>query len=70
MTNAKTLLIVSNIPSPNMKALADAAVRGASHTDISNVDVIYHSPFDATPEDVMNCDAMRSYSELLKISAI
>ena len=37
MTKNKTLLIVSNIPSPNTQALAEAAVRGASHADISNI---------------------------------
>jgi len=58
VTKNKTLLIVSNIPSPNTQALAEAAVRGASHADISNIDVIFHSPFDATPEDVMNCNAI------------
>jgi len=58
MSNKKQLLIVSNTPSTNTQALADAAVRGASHADIGNIEVIYHSPFDATAEDVMNCDAI------------
>ena len=58
LTKNKTLLIVSNTPSSNTQALADAAVRGASHVDINNIEVKYLSPFDTTPEDVMNCDAI------------
>jgi len=58
VTKKKKLLIISNTPSPNTQALADAAVRGASHEDINNIEVKHLSPFDATPEDVMNCDAI------------
>ena len=58
MATNKILLIVSNTPSPNTQALADAAVRGASHTDINNIDVKHLTPFNVTPDDVMNCDAI------------
>ena len=58
MTQIKQLLIVSNTPSTNTQLLADAAVRGASHEDINGVEVKHVTPFEATPEDVMNCDAI------------
>ncbi len=58
MPQTKTLLIVSNTPSPNTQALADAAVRGASNTDIQGVQIQHKTPFAATPDDVMNCDAI------------
>ena len=38
--------------------MAEAAVRGAKHPEISNVEVQHLSPFDATPKDVMDCDAI------------
>jgi len=58
VTKIKKLLIISNTPSPNTQALADAAVRGASHAGINNIEVEHLSPLDATPEDVINCDAI------------
>ncbi len=58
MVQAKKLLIVSNTPSPNTQALADAAIRGASNTDISGVQIQHLTPFEATADDVMSCDAI------------
>lgn len=58
MPDPKKLLIVSNTPSVNTQALADAAIRGASHPDIDDVQVLHLSPFDATADDVMSCDAI------------
>ncbi|MGK0271516.1 MAG: multimeric flavodoxin WrbA [Cocleimonas sp.] len=58
MSKKKQLLIVSNTPSTNTQLLADTAVRGASHPDISNIEVKLLTPFETTAEDVMNCDAI------------
>jgi len=58
MSTSKKLLIVSNTPSPNTQALAEAAMRGASHSDINGVDVCHLTPFEATPDNVINCDAI------------
>ena len=58
MSEPKKLLIVSNTPSPNTQKLADAAIRGASNTDIEGVQIQHLTPFDATPDDVMSCDAI------------
>ena len=55
---AKQLLIVGHAPSPNTRALRDAVVRGATSDDIENVDVTALSPFDATADHVLACDAI------------
>ncbi len=56
--NSKSLLIVGHVPSPNTQTLRDAVVRGATSDDIDNVDVTALSPFDATAEHVLACDAI------------
>ena len=58
MTAKKKLLIVANTPSENTRALANAALRGASHPDIENIDVRLKQPLQAGPEDVLACDAI------------
>ena len=58
MSDQKKLLIVSNTPSSNTQALADASIRGASHTDIKGIQIQYKTPFNATAEDVIACDAI------------
>lgn len=57
-TKNKTLLIISNIPSENTKALADAAVCGASLAEIKGIEVKHLNPFKASAEDVIQCDAI------------
>lgn len=49
----KHLLIVGHIPSPNTKALRDAVVRGASHHDITGVELRCLTPFETQPDDVL-----------------
>ena len=56
--STKTLLIVINCPSANTQTLADAAICGAQHEDISGVSVIFKEPLDATVEDVLACDGI------------
>ena len=58
MTDQKRLLIVSHAPSPNTRKLRDAILEGASHPDIDCVEVVVKSPLEATPEDVLHCDAL------------
>ena len=58
MSINKKLLIVANTPSVNTQSLVNAAVRGASHTDIKGVQVKQLTPFETHPDDVMNCDAI------------
>lgn len=54
----KRLLIVAHAPSPNTRALAAAARRGAEDPGIDGVLVSYRRAFDATVEDVLAADAL------------
>lgn len=54
----KRLLIVAHVPSDNTKALRDAVVRGAKHTDVDGVEVCTMTPFEAGPGDVRATDAI------------
>ena len=47
------LLIVSHVPSVNTRAMTDAVVSGASHEDITGVDLRVRTPFAAGAEDVL-----------------
>lgn len=55
---AKRLLIVAHAPSPNTLRLAEAALGGARHPDISNVESIWMPPLEAQPDDVLAADAI------------
>lgn len=54
----KRLLIVAHVPSPNTMALRDAVVRGASSADVSGVEVVSRTPFEASVKDVLEADAI------------
>lgn len=54
----KTLLLVAHTPSPNLKALADAVLKGARHPDIDSVNVRVIAPLNTEPEDVLSADAI------------
>jgi multimeric flavodoxin WrbA len=54
----RRLLIVSHTPSDNTVAMTDAVVRGASHPDVSGVDVRCLRPADAGPDDVLAADGV------------
>ena len=54
----KGLLIVAHVPSPNTCALRDAVVRGASSPDVSGIEIVSKTPFEAGPEDVLACDGI------------
>jgi hypothetical protein len=54
----KRLLIVAHAPSPNTRALRDAALRGARHPDIDGVDAVCIAPLDVTAEAVLRADAI------------
>jgi len=58
MPNEKTLLLVAHTPSPNLKALADAVLKGAQHPDIDSVNVRVIAPLNTRPEDVLSADAI------------
>ncbi|PRY73360.1 flavodoxin family protein [Halomonas ventosae] len=52
------LLIVAHAPSPNTLRLREAAERGGRHPDIEGVEVTVKPPLEASPEDVLGCDAI------------
>ena len=54
----KSLLIIAHAPSPNTRALAEAAVRGASHPDAGGLDVRLASPFDIAAGDLFAADGV------------
>lgn len=54
----KTLLIVAHAPSDNTRLMAEAALKGAKHPDIAQVETRWIQPLEATPEDVLNCDGL------------
>lgn len=55
---SKTLLVVAHTPSPNTRRLADSLVEGASTGEADAVDVVFKTPFETNPEDVLDCDAI------------
>ena len=54
----QNLLIVSNLPSPNTRLLADAIVRGANHEDIDSVTVRFLQPLEAGADDVLKAQGI------------
>ena len=54
----KRLLIVAHVPSPNTLALRDGMVRGASSPDVTGVEVISKTPFEAGIDDVLAADGI------------
>lgn len=54
----KQLLIVAHAPSPNTRKLAAAALRGARHPDIEQVETRWVPPLEAQPQDVLQADAI------------
>ncbi len=58
MRKSKQLLIVAHAPSDNTQALLDATINGARSPEITDVNVIARSPFDATPQDVQATDGV------------
>lgn len=54
----KLLLIVANTPSANTRLLAEHTVAGASSDVTENIRIVFRTPFETTPDDVLNCDAI------------
>ena len=54
----KKLLIISHTPSPHTRAMTKAVVAGASHADISGIEVVLRQPLETGPEEVLDADAI------------
>lgn len=55
---SKSLLIIAHAPSPNTRALAEAALDGASDPDAGAVTARLVSPFDVAAPDLFAADAV------------
>lgn len=54
----KSLLIICHAPSPNTRALAEAALAGARDPDAGALSARLLSPFDVTAPDLLEADAV------------
>lgn len=54
----KCLLVVAHAPSDNTRKLVEAVLRGAASPDIENVMTRWVAPLQASPEDVLQADAI------------
>lgn len=54
----KKLLIIAHAPSENTKKMFEAVVGGASHPEITDVDVRCLAPLQTQPEDIIAADAI------------
>ena len=54
----KKLLVVAHAPSYNTRNMLEALVAGVNKQPLENIQCQWLSPFDADPEDVLNCDAI------------
>lgn len=52
------LLVVHHSPSPRVREIADAVLRGTRHPDISGVDVVERAALEATADDVRAADGI------------
>jgi multimeric flavodoxin WrbA len=58
MMDKKKLVVIAHAPSENTERLLKAVIKGASHSDIENVEVKYIAPLDAQPEDIKAANAI------------
>jgi len=54
----RELLVIAHDPSPNLRALKDAILEGASSPEIEGVNVRCLSPFDTDVDSVLSADAV------------
>lgn len=54
----KKLLIIAHAPSENTTKMLEALVNGASHSEITDVDVRCLAPLETQPEDIIAADAI------------
>lgn len=52
------LLVVHHSPSPQVRGIADAVLRGARHPDITDVEVVERPALEATADDVRAADGI------------
>lgn len=58
MTKRKALLLIAHAPSENTKKLANAVIKGATHPDVTDINLVSRSPLDTQPEDIISAQAV------------
>jgi len=58
MPDKKKLVLITHAPSVNTAKMAAAVIKGASHPDISNVEIRCIPPLDTQPEDIISAQAI------------
>jgi len=58
MCDKKQLLFIAHAPSENVQKMVAAVIKGASHVDITNVDIRYIPPLETQPEDILSAHAV------------
>ena len=54
----KKLLIISHAPSLNTRTMTQAVFEGASHADISGIEVSLKAPLETGPAEILETDAI------------
>jgi len=54
----QNLLVISHTPSENTHLMTDALMRGASHTDVTGIDLKLTRPLDSGADDVLWADGI------------
>jgi len=58
MPSKKSLLIISHAPSVNTERMLHAVIKGATNSDIENVEVKSIAPLDVKPDDIKSAQAV------------
>jgi len=58
MPDKKQLLFIAHAPSENVQKLVAAVIKGASHADISDVEIRYIPPLEAQAKDILSAQAV------------
>ena len=58
MTKRKTLLLIAHAPSENTKKLVNAVIKGATHPDVTDINLVCRSPLDTQPEYIISAQAV------------
>jgi NAD(P)H-dependent FMN reductase len=58
MPDKKKLVLIAHAPSINTEKMVAAVIKGASHPDISNVEIRYIPPLQTQPEDILSAQAI------------
>lgn len=58
MPDKKTLLIIAHAPSDNTNRMLQAIIKGANHSDLTNIETTYLAPLNTQVSDIMSAQAI------------